>query len=184
MDQLPAALSRSIFLRLAPDSGYIQVPGYLLWPRARRGRGPPRPRYSRSPARCRPEPGPPPRSPTGSVFPRREHVRATRSACAHQPGGHEDATACRRRPHDVDLGPVVQYLCWWQRLLSPINTCTPRRFYTSRKPCADTRVRPCKSAGRGLCRGVRDLFLRALVVENDAGENVHRQGVMDLVEKW
>ena len=54
----------------------------------------------------------------------------------------------------------------------------------TRKPRADTRVRPCQSAGRRLCRDVRDLFLRALVVENDAGENVHRQGVMDLVEKW
>ena len=43
-------------------------------------------------------------------------------------------------------------------------------------------MRPRQSAGRGLCRGVRHLFLRALVVENDAGENVHRQGEMDLVE--
>ena len=111
-DQLPAALSRSILLRLAPDSGctspaisfgHARDRGEVC---ARQGR------VIHGPARCRPEPGPPPRPPTGSVFPRQEHVRATRSACARVPGGHDAATACRRRPCGVVLGPVVQNLCW------------------------------------------------------------------------
>ena len=160
------------------------LPDYVLDGPAR-ARPCPRPlkgsSYSFS-ARCRPASGPKPRSATARPLLGPFLAPAPRGLLSPQPDYVLEPRERRRRPRAVVLGPVVQYRCWWQRILSPINTCTPRRFYTSRKPRADTRVRPCKSAGRGLCRGVRDLFLRALVVENDAGENVHQQGVMDLVE--
>ena len=82
-------------------------------------------------ARCRPASGPKPRSATARPLLGPFLAPAPRGLLSPQPDYVLEPRERRRRPRAVVLGPVVQYLCWWQRILSPINLYSAPILYIS-----------------------------------------------------
>ena len=123
------------------------------------------------PARYRQQLPPPPRSRRNSVRVDQVGAPPTRPGAKRPPGTSKDARNCRARAPGAIIAPAALLPRKIKRQIPPYFACNYGGITTARAARMYTRVIQREQAVRGLPGGGRDLFLRALVVENDDDEN-------------
>ena len=121
-----------------------------------------------------PKIGPQTRSRRNSVHVAQGCAPPTFPPVKSMPGMSMDARRPRARPALRLLPSLYHYLANLAGIFHPIYRNLSRVQGGFRLPCAAlmrARVAQREQASCGLCRGGRDFFLRALVVENDDNEN-------------
>ena len=95
----------------------------------------------------------------------------TRPRAERAPGTSKDVRKCRVRAPGAIIAPAALLPRKIKRQIPPYFACNYGGITTARAARMYTRVIQREQAVRGLPGGGRDLFLRALVVENDDDEN-------------